>query len=68
MRPDLSRTLITIEATTEHVAVMPANTPSNDQQAAARRGVRRTVLLFVVIVVAIYVGFILLGMLGGAPK
>jgi hypothetical protein len=48
---------------------MPAHTPStNEQQAAARRGVRRTVLLFVVIVVAIYVGFILLGMLGGAPK
>jgi hypothetical protein len=48
---------------------MPAHMPStNEQQAAARRGVRRTVLLFVVIVVAIYVGFILLGMLGGAPK
>jgi hypothetical protein len=48
---------------------MPANLPStNEQQAAARRGVRRTLLLFVVIAVGIYVGFILLGMLGGAPK
>jgi hypothetical protein len=48
---------------------MPANTSlTNEQQAAARRGVRRTLLLFVVIAVAIYVGFILLGMLGGAPK
>ena len=48
---------------------MPANPPStNEQQSPARRGVRRTVLLFVVIVVAIYAGFILLGMLGGAPK
>jgi hypothetical protein len=55
--------------TTDHVAAMPANLPStNEQQAAARRGVRRTLLLFVVIAVGIYVGFILLGMLGGAPK
>jgi hypothetical protein len=48
---------------------MPANIPStNEQQVAARRGVRRTVLLFLAIVVVIYVGFILLGVLGGAPK
>ena len=48
---------------------MPANTPStNEQPAAARQGVRRTVLLFVAIAVVIYVGFILLGVLGGAPK
>ena len=48
---------------------MTPNPPStNEQQAAARRGVRRTVLVFVVIAVAIYLGFILLGMLGGAPK
>jgi hypothetical protein len=61
----ISRTTITIES----VPAMPANTPStNEQQATARRGVRRTVLLFAVIAVAIYVGFILLGMLGGAPK
>jgi hypothetical protein len=61
----ISRTTIT----TEPVAAMPAKTPStNEQQAAARRGVRRTVLLFAVIAVAIYAGFILLGMLGGAPK
>ena len=61
----ISRTPIT----TELAAAMPANTPStNEQQAAARRGVRRTVLLFAVIAVAIYAGFILLGMLGGAPK
>jgi ferric-dicitrate binding protein FerR (iron transport regulator) len=61
----ISRTTIT----TESVPAMPANTPlTNEQQAATRRGVRRTLLLFVVIAVAIYVGFILLGMLGGAPK
>jgi hypothetical protein len=48
---------------------MPASTPSTiEVLAAARRGVRGTLLLFVVIAVAIYAGFILLGMLGGAPK
>jgi hypothetical protein len=58
-----------LNATTESVAAMPANTPpTNEQQAAARRGVRRTVMLFVAIAVAIYAGFILLGVLGGAPK
>ena len=58
-----------LKCPTEHVAVMPAHPPStNEQQAAARRGVRRTVLLFVAIAVVIYVGFILLGVLGGAPK
>jgi hypothetical protein len=61
----ISRTTIT----TESVAAMPANTPStNEQPAAARQGVRRTVLLFVAIAVVIYVGFILLGVVGGAPK
>lgn len=38
--------------------------PLTDQQVAARRsGVRRTVLLFAVVAVAIYVGFILSGVL-----
>lgn len=37
--------------------------PMTEQQTAARRkGVRRTVLLFVIIVVAIYAGFILSGL------
>ncbi|MEO7258171.1 MAG: hypothetical protein ABIW35_01245 [Luteimonas sp.] len=38
--------------------------PMTEQQAAARRqGVRRTVLIFVVVAVAIYAGFILSGVL-----
>ena len=47
---------------------MPATPPPlTELQVAARRsGVRRTVLLFVVIVVVIYVGFILTGVLSGA--
>ena len=49
---------------------MPANEPLTEQQAAARRSsVRRTVLVFAVIAIAIYAGFILLGaMTGGAPR
>jgi len=39
--------------------------PMSQEQAAARRGgVRRTVLVFALIAVAIYVGFILTGVLG----
>jgi predicted nucleic acid-binding Zn ribbon protein len=38
--------------------------PMTEEQAAARRkGVRRTVLLFAVVAVLIYVGFLLMGML-----
>ena len=38
--------------------------PMTEQQAAARRqGVRRTVLLFAVIAIVIYAGFILSGVL-----
>ena len=41
-----------------------APTPLTEQQAAARRGgVRRTVLVFALVAVAIYVGFILTGVL-----
>lgn len=41
-----------------------AQSPLNEQQLAARRGVRRTVALLTVIVVAIFVAFILTGVLG----
>ena len=38
--------------------------PMTEEQAAARRkGVRRTVLLFAVVAVLIYAGFLLMGML-----
>ena len=38
-------------------------TMSGQSSAARRQGVRRTVLLFVIIVVAIYAGFIVSGVL-----
>lgn len=37
--------------------------PRNDDQAARRAGVRRTVLVVVAIVLLVYVGFILSGVL-----
>lgn len=43
---------------------MPApRTPLDEQQAAARRNVRRTALIMAVLAVAIYAGFILSGVM-----
>ena len=60
-----SRTAISpIAITTESEPMRePPATMTPDQVAARRKGVRRTVLLFVVIALAIYVGFILTGVL-----
>lgn len=57
-----SRTWITTEVGANEMRETSA--PMTEQQAAARRqGVRRTVLIFVVVAVAIYAGFILSGVL-----
>lgn len=53
---------MSIAAMTSEMREIPA--PMTEQQAAARRqGVRRTVLLFAIIAIAIYGGFILSGVL-----
>ena len=41
----------------------PPATMTTDQAAARRKGVRTTLFVFICIAVAIYVGFILLGVL-----
>jgi hypothetical protein len=47
----------------------PAPSMSNELDAARRRGVRRTALVFAALALAIYVGFLLTGMLpGGAGQ
>ena len=46
----------------------PAPPMGNELDAMRRRGVRRTVLVFAAVALAIYVGFLLTGMLPGAAR